>query len=163
MLDDIKIKVLHVIQSPGGVERYIRNFLKYSDRKKFYNILVCSHAYRQEEYIELADKFIYVDMVREISMQKDFLAICALRKIIKKEKPDIIYCHSSKAGAIGRVANIGRNNICIYNPHGWAFNMRGSTFKRLIYVCIEKMLAQITDKIVCISEVEQLSALNRYA
>ncbi len=37
--------------------------------------------------------------------------------------PDVIYMHSSKAGALGRLADIGFKNIVLYNPHGWAFNM----------------------------------------
>ena len=40
--DDSKIKVMHIIQSPGGVERYIRNFLKYINHEQFHNILICS-------------------------------------------------------------------------------------------------------------------------
>ena len=41
--DDSKIKVMHIIQSPGGVERYIRNFLKYINHEQFHNILICSN------------------------------------------------------------------------------------------------------------------------
>ena len=37
-----KIKILHVAQAAGGVDRYIRMLLKYLDREKFENILVCS-------------------------------------------------------------------------------------------------------------------------
>ena len=37
-----KIKILHVAQAAGGVDRYIRMLLKYLDKEKFENILVCS-------------------------------------------------------------------------------------------------------------------------
>ena len=37
-----KIKILHVAQAAGGVDRYIRMLLKYLDKNKFENILVCS-------------------------------------------------------------------------------------------------------------------------
>lgn len=121
--DDSKIKVMHIIQSPGGVERYIRNFLKYINHEQFYNILICSDNYKRKNYIDCADDFENVNMVREIDLKSDISSIIKVRKLIKKYKPDIVYCHSSKAGAIGRIANFGLKNKCIYNPHGWAFNM----------------------------------------
>lgn len=158
-LNDNRIKILHVIQSPGGVERYIKSFLKYIDNEKFCNVLVCSKDYDKDKYINISDDFEYVDMIREINFFKDIKAIKSVRKLIKKYRPDIVFCHSSKAGAIGRIANIGIKNKCIYNPHGWAFNMKGSLKKKKMYACIERILAYMTDKIVCISKAEQASAL----
>ena len=45
-----KIKILHVAQAAGGVDRYIRMLLKYLDKDKFENILVCSQDFRKEDY-----------------------------------------------------------------------------------------------------------------
>ena len=157
--NDNRIRILHIVQSAGGVERYLRSFLKYINSEKYCNILVCSNDYQEERYVDLVDYFENVDMIREINIKSDISAILKVRKFIKKYKPNIVYCHSSKAGAIGRMANIGFYNRCIYNPHGWAFNMCGSNIKKGIYICIEKMLGLLTDKIVCISEAEQVSAL----
>lgn len=154
-----KIVVLHVIQSPGGVERYIRSFLKYVDRDNFINILVCSKEYKKEYYVDLVDEFVNINMTREIRFKSDLSSIILIRKLIKKYKPDIVYCHSSKAGAIGRIANIGIHNKCIYNPHGWAFNMGQSKMKKKCYTLIEKVLAPLAYKIICISESEQVSAI----
>lgn len=72
-------------------------------------------------------------MVREINPLSDLKAILHVRKLIKKYKPDIIYCHSSKAGAIGRIADLGIRNKIIYNPHGWAFNMECGNKKKMLY------------------------------
>lgn len=69
--------------------------------------------------------------------------------------------HSSKAGAIARVADIGLKNRCVYNPHGWAFNMRCSEKKKKMYAVIEKMAAPFCDKIICISDAEKQSALDK--
>ena len=35
-----------------------------------------------------------------------------VRKLIKKYVPDIVYAHSSKAGALARIADIGIKNYC---------------------------------------------------
>lgn len=155
-----KIKILHVAQAAGGVDRYIRMLLKYLDKNKFENMLVCSQDFRKEDYEGLADAFEQVEMERAIG-KNDLRAIGKVRKLIKKYNPDIVYAHSSKAGAIARVADIGLKNYCVYNPHGWAFNMRCSNKKKTMYAAIEKLAAPFCDKIICISDAEKQSALDK--
>lgn len=155
-----KIRILHVAQAAGGVDRYIRMLLKYLDKEKFENILVCSQDFHEEDYKGLVDSFEQVEMTRAIGEQ-DLKAIKKIRALIKKYTPDVVYAHSSKAGAIARVADIGLNNHCVYNPHGWAFNMRCSARKKAIYTAIEKVAAPFCDKIICISDAEKQSALEK--
>lgn len=152
-------KIMHIVQSPGGVERYIQMFLKYIDTEKYENILVCSGEYEQSYYEKYTSAFEYVDMVREINPLSDLKAILHVRKLIKKYKPDIIYCHSSKAGAIGRIADLGIRNKIIYNPHGWAFNMACGNKKKMLYRWIERFLACFTNCIIAISDYEKESAV----
>ena len=155
-----KIRILHVAQAAGGVDRYIRMLLKYLDKEKFENILVCSQDFHEEDYRGLADSFEQVEMTRAIG-GNDLKAIREVRALIKKYNPNIVYAHSSKAGAIARVADIGLRNHCVYNPHGWAFNMRCSAKKKAIYTMIEKIAAPFCDKIICISDAEKQSALDK--
>ena len=155
-----KIRILHVAQAAGGVDRYIRMLLKYLDKEKFENILVCSQDFHEEDYRGLVDSFEQVEMTRAIG-GNDLKAIREVRELIKKYNPDIVYAHSSKAGAIARVADIGLKNYCVYNPHGWAFNMRCSAKKKLMYTAIEKLAAPFCNKIICISDAEKQSALDK--
>ena len=155
-----KIRILHVAQAAGGVDRYIRMLLKYLDKNKFENILVCSQDYHKDDYEGLVASLEQIEMNRSIGFN-DLKAIREVRKLIKQYKPDIVYAHSSKAGAIARVADIGLKNHCVYNPHGWAFNMRCSAQKKVIYTIIEKIAAPFCDKIICISDAEKQSALDK--
>lgn len=155
-----KIKIMHVVQAAGGVDRYIRMLLKYLDKNEFENILVCSQDFHKDDYKNLIDSFEQIAMSREIG-KKDLEAIAEVRKLIKHYSPDVVYAHSSKAGAIARVANIGLKPHCVYNPHGWAFNMRCSEKKKKIYTTIERVSARFCDKIICISEAEKQSALDK--
>ena len=155
-----KIRILHVSQAAGGVDRYIRMLLKYLDKEKFENILVCSQDFHEEDYRDLVDSFEQVEMTRAIG-GRDLKAIKGVRALIKKYNPDIVYAHSSKAGAIARAADIGLRNRCVYNPHGWAFNMRCSAKKKAMYTAIEKIAAPFCDKIICISDAEKQSALDK--
>lgn len=108
-----KIRILHVAQAAGGVDRYIRMLLKYLDKEKFENILVCSQDFHEEDYKGLLDSFEQIEMTRAIG-RTDLKAIKEVRALIKKYNPDIVYAHSSKAGAIARVADIGIKNCCVY-------------------------------------------------
>ena len=85
-----KIRILHVAQAAGGVDRYIRMLLKYLDKEKFENILVCSQDFHEEDYKGLLDSFEQIEMTRAIG-RTDLKAIKEVRALIKKYKPDIIY------------------------------------------------------------------------
>lgn len=84
-----KIRILHVAQAAGGVDRYIRMLLKYLDKEKFENILVCSQDFHEEDYRDLVDSFEQVEMTRAIG-GSDLKAIKGVRALIKNIPP-ILY------------------------------------------------------------------------
>ncbi|MZH15815.1 glycosyltransferase [Clostridium sp. BIOML-A1] len=147
------MKVLYVAECIGGVDRYLRCLLKYSTCE---NILILSQLYKREDYKKLADHIEIMHMTHKIGF-------CALkeahilRKKIKKYRPDVVYAHSSIAGALTRMACIGINVKVIYNPHGWSFNMKSRM--QNAYVVLERVMAHFCDAIICISEAEKQSAL----
>lgn len=154
-----KIRVLHVAEAAGGVERYLETLFKYTDHDKVENILICSQNYSYERMKQLADRVIVIKMAHQINSKADFKSIKTIRHYIKQIKPDIVYAHSSKAGALARIADLGINNKVIYNPHGWAFNMQQSAKKKEMYKWVERISAYFCNKIVCISDAEKESAL----
>lgn len=153
-----RIRILHIAQSAGGVKRYIQMLLKYMDHTAFENYLLVSNDTDISTYTSVSDHIEQIDMRREIGLH-DFFAIGKVRKIIRRTQPDIIYAHSSKAGALARLANLGLHKACIYNAHGWAFNMTGSPKKQKIYAVLEHILAPFSDRIICISNTEKKTAL----
>ena len=155
-----KIRIVHIAQAAGGVEQYIKMLLKYMNSTKFENILIVSKDYHIDNYVSLVDAVEQIDMDREIGIE-DLKAAGKVRSLIKEYKPDIVYAHSSKAGAIARIADLGLKNHLIYTPHGCAFNMRCSENKRRLYTAIERIAAPFCDRIVCISEAERQSAIEK--
>lgn len=154
-----KIRLLHIAQCAGGVDCYLRMLLAHMDKNHFTQILICSPDYSEDKYQGLVDEFVQMEMCNFLSFTKDAKAIRRVRKLIRHFHPDIIYCHSSKAGGIGRIANIGTSIPIIYNPHGWAFNMKGDKVKSLVYLWIERLLSPLTTHYVTISNYEKLSAI----
>lgn len=154
-----RFRIVHLAQCAGGVDRYLRMLLGHTDRSRFELILIASEDYQEAVYRNLTDRFVQIDMCNALSPRKDAAAICRVRQLLKELKPDLLYCHSSKAGGIGRIAAIGLEIPVVYNPHGWAFNMKGSRLKSIVYLWIERMLACFTTRFVVISNNEKLSAI----
>ena len=78
-----KIRILHVAQAAGGVDCYIRMLLKYLDKERFENILICSQDFHEEDYSGLVDSFEQVAMTRAID-GNDLKAIKEVRNLVKK-------------------------------------------------------------------------------
>ena len=154
-----KISILHLSQvSGGGVEKYIKLFLKYSNNEKFDNYLVAPNLDNYKEYkIKKSFEFNTNQSFSIIQLLKNVLFI---RNIFKEIKPDIVYLHSTFAGVIGRLAAVGCNCKVVYNPHSWSFKMDISSIKKLFYKSIEFFLSFFTDKYILISKSEYELAKN---
>ena len=157
-----KKTIVHIAQSAGGVAEYLYMFLKNFKGKEYENILIASQDYENQldRFKPYTSNIYIVHMVREIEPKNDIKAILKVRKVLKQIKPDIVYLHSSKAGAIGRIAlAFNFKTKILYNAHGWYFNAQISDKKKKIFAVIEKILAIKTDKIINISKSEYESAL----
>lgn len=88
---------------------------------------------------------------------KDLLTIILIRKAVRNFKPDLVSCHSSKAGFLGRLAV--RNKVpTLFTAHGWGF-AKGSSDWRKILIPLEKLSARFCRKIICVSESDRKLAL----
>lgn len=157
-----KKKVVHIAQSAGGVAEYLYMFLKNWKNEAYENILIVSQDYKEQldRFKPYVTNIYTVPMVREVEAKNDIKSILEIKKIFRQIKPDIVYLHSSKAGAIGRIAlAFNFRTKILYNAHGWYFNAQISDKKKRIFALIEKMLALKTDKIINISKSEYESAL----
>lgn len=157
-----KKKIIYIAQSAGGVAEYLYMFLNNIEHEKYEHILILSEDYKKQikRFENLANKIYFVPMIRKINFKSDIISVLKIRKIIKNEKPDIVYLHSSKAGAIGRIALLFNKKIeVLYNAHGWYFNAEIGNKKRKIFAIIERILAIKTDMIINISKDEYESAI----
>lgn len=87
---------------------------------------------------------------REISPLNDIKAILFLKKIISREKFDIIHLHSSKAGVWGRLACTDSLKI-IYTVHGFDTILKANK----IFLFVEKYLAKRCRYLVAVSDYDK--------
>lgn len=159
-----KKKILHIVESFGsGVFTFLVDLV--NETSKIYDITI-AYGIREEtidafqKYFNGNVKFIHVkNFTRNIEPIKDIKAIKEIKGIVKDVKPDIVHMHSSKAGAIGRIAISSRKRKLLYNPHGFSFLKKDdSTIKRILYHTIEKILTFRNCTIVGCSQGEYVEA-----
>lgn len=96
-------------------------------------------------------------MVREPAPLRDARHLVALARILERERPDVLHTHSSKAGALGRLAaSLAGHQAVVHTPHTFAFlfdAMFGAP-KRRLYFEIERALSGSTRRIVAVGESE---------
>ena len=102
-----------------------------------------------------------LDLNREIDPAGDFTAVRKLTKWLKQVRPDLLHLHSSKAGAVGRIAAKRAKVPAIYSTHGVAFLRTDVGFAtRLLYYAAEFALGLIGTVTVTCSPSE-LAAMRR--
>lgn len=157
MGDKRKISILHFsqVENLGGIDAYLKLLFSNMNLNIFENSVISSEAVASAlKDLEIKKSYI-LNINQSFSIIKLIFNIIKLRRLIKKENPDILYLHSSFAGVIGRLSAIGLGCKVIYNPHGWATGIRtAGILKNIFYAKIEKMLSFFTDKIVLISKAE---------
>lgn len=99
------------------------------------------------------------DLERPINPLKDIKALIQIFKALRKTKPDVLSCHSSKAGLLGRIAAKLAGVPVIFTAHGWSFTEGIPEKERRLYKRIEKFAAVFSDHIITVSEYDRNLAL----
>jgi glycosyltransferase involved in cell wall biosynthesis len=87
----------------------------------------------------------------------DLIGLLKLVSILRKSRPDVIHCHSSKAGVLGRVAAKLVRVPVIYTPNAYYGMSRRAGLKTTLFNYVERLLAGIGPTI-NVSEDEALFA-----
>jgi glycosyltransferase involved in cell wall biosynthesis len=158
-VEEKPIRVLHVLEATlGGTLRYLENIAVATKGSRVVFGLAYGSARadsRLHPLLERAEKMGWmtfpIDMRREIGPRSDLAAFVKLRSVIDLFRPDILHCHSSKGGALGRAAGSLRlrTPVRLYTPNALAAPLG------LKYLKIEKMLARYTDGFIAVSDSER--------
>lgn len=77
-----------------------------------------------------------------ISPVSDINSLQKILRLIDEWQPDLIHCHSSKAGMLGRVAGYFRKIPVVFTVHGWSWaSVSGGKAKLIFFV--EHFLARL--------------------
>lgn len=153
-------KILFIVEAMGGgVFTYIVDLT--NELANSYEMYVAYSIRKQTpvNYKQYFDKRIHLievkNFVRSINPTKDIRAFFEIRRIARFVRPDAIHLHSSKAGAIGRIAFDGEKIPLFYTPHGYSFLMKNTTpMKRMLYKAVEVFCGRLNCTTISCSEGE---------
>lgn len=156
-------KILHIARPLSGVGVYVSLLTKHIDNDKFINIIACN---KLDNNILITNSIgekiqhFNIPLKREISFLSDLKCIIELIKIIKKQNPDILHCHSAKAGIIGRIVGFLLKRKTFYTPHAYSYLSTNNKIKKSIYFFVEKILALLPNLTLACSVSEYNKSLN---
>lgn len=156
------IKILHIARPIAGVGVYISLLAKHIDNSLFKNFLICNEG---ENIIEVRNKSgnkietFHVNIIRKINLINDLKSVFQIIKIIRKVNPDIIHCHSAKAGILGRIVGFFLKKKTFYTPHAYSYLSSDSRLKTIIFKNIERFFGFFPSKTLACSKSEYERAI----
>jgi glycosyltransferase involved in cell wall biosynthesis/SAM-dependent methyltransferase len=87
-------------------------------------------------------------LVRRAAPWRDVVAVVQLVRLLRREQPDLVHTHSSKAGVLGRIAARLADVPAVHGVHGWSFHDEMRPAARRLAVSIERLLARWSAAIV---------------
>ena len=152
----MKPKVCHIITmlELGGAQQNTLYTVRHMDRGRFEPLLVTgAEGLLVEEARSSGVRSIFLDsLVRPVSPALDLRAAAELVALLRRERPEIVHTHSSKAGILGRfaAAAAGVPHI-VHSIHGWGFNPHQGAALRALYLGLERLAARATSAFVGVS------------
>jgi glycosyltransferase involved in cell wall biosynthesis len=151
-----RIKVLHFSACPdGGIKRHVLDLVEGMPRDEFdfqgafidparCAVLGVDPQDTYSVHFERLGLSCYLlDFPRHLSPWKDLKTLLQLLRILRTERPDILHCHSSKAGIVGRAAGLlyPRCKV-LYSPHCMYFAWQ-TGLRRRLSLALEKLFARV--------------------
>lgn len=158
-------KILYIITQSewGGAQKYVHD-LALNLRGDFDIAVVCGgkglliEKLRQKG-IKAA---VFKNLVRRISPLKDLICFFQLYRFIKKNGFDIVHTNSSKAEILGNLAaKLAGAPKIIFTAHGFVFSEPLFSWKRKIFIFLERFANKFADKIIAVSDFDRRSAVKQ--
>lgn len=156
------MKILYLItkSEAGGAQTHIYQLSKYFIEKgNEVGVISYPGGWLEKEVKKMGVKFYpnkyFSNSPNPIKILK---AMKEIRKAVKDFSPNLVGCHSTAAGFLGRVTI--RNKIpTTFTAHGWAFTKGAPLLRRNLAILAEKIAGRFCSKIICVSEFDRNLAL----
>ena len=142
-------KIIIITTVPLSLLTLTRGQPKYLS--KFYNVkLITSSSPLNNEISSYEGvEVLPIDMTRKITIFKDLISLIKIFSTLIKEKPEVVYTFTPKAGLLGMIASFfARVPIRIHNIVGMPL-MEASGKKRALLTFIEKLTYFFSTKLFC--------------
>jgi glycosyltransferase involved in cell wall biosynthesis len=146
----------------GGSQTHVLDLLR--GFRQEYNLTVATgeHGFLTEEAAKLGVGIaVLPNLVQPLQPMCDLKAVGELSRLIRRIKPDLVHCHTSKAGIIGRTAARLTRTPAVFTAHTWSFADGTSKMWKLVGTPSERIAAKWTRKILAVSHSNRQLAIDR--
>lgn len=157
-------KALIIASVYGFIHHFERNDIKILQELGYEVTVASNFDNYKNELNDLNVNLIHIPFQRSPFSLKNIIAYKKLNEFLKKEKIDLIHCHTPVGGVIGRIAG-HKNKVknIIYTAHGFHFFKGAPLINWLLFYPIEKYLSKYTDILITINQEDYKRAQTFYA
>jgi glycosyltransferase involved in cell wall biosynthesis len=160
------VRILYVITTPdhGGAQVNLLDLLSGWPEGIERIVATGEEGFLTEEARKIGvDVVIIPHLSRPLRPIHDVLAYREIVTVIEERQPDLVHCHSSKAGLLGRLAATSVGVPAVFTVHGWAFEDGIWWFQRTIGRMAEFLAAKICrdQHVITVAEADRLLAIDR--
>lgn len=158
----MKMKKVLYTSHVANFSKFNRPFMRWF-KEQGYEV---HYASMGEEEVLDCDKHFTIPFERSPFKLNNLRAISQLKKIIDKEKYDIIHTHTPMGSVVTRFAALRtrktNNTRVIYTAHGFHFFKGASLLNWLVFYPIEKTMARYTDILITINKEDYALAMANF-
>ncbi|RCL41263.1 MAG: glycosyltransferase [Gammaproteobacteria bacterium] len=141
----IKVLLVSTNGDEAGVPRHVESIIHLLKKEVDFSCIFGDYGPVSNRLIEeLGEKVSILKGIKSsLNFLKDFFIFFKFCYLVFKINPDLIHCHSAKAGIYGRVLSIITRKKVLLTIHGWPW--RGfSGWKFKLIVLVEKLLMKFS-------------------
>lgn len=157
------VQVLHCAETiKGGIASYLRDLLICQARDFGPSAVAVVIPASQANELPVPPGLIVVTYPDRAGRARNAFSLgIVVARFVRRHQPKVVHAHSTFAGAVVRplLAMMGQSSRVVYCPHGWAWDRSMGPVARKATQWVERELALLCSKVVCISEHDRHSAL----
>jgi glycosyltransferase involved in cell wall biosynthesis len=155
MAADNRLRILHVTATTtGGVGLLILFLVKHLDPRAFELSVAFGRGYLLDRSFDEAGVPVYtLSSSRRVNLLSILKGTLEVYRILSRGHYDIVQCHTSVGGVIGRLAGwAARTPVVLWTVHGLGAHPGHPPWKRALVRIVEALLDHFTDHYVAVSE-----------
>lgn len=158
--DAQKLKMLQVCAVGITVDKLLSPLI--IEMQKYYDVdAVCSRDAESEHLAEKLCPIHFVKIDRKIHPVANLKSLLSLRKLMKKNRYDIVHVHTPIAALLGRIAaRLAGVPVIVYTAHGFYFHDGMKPIVKRLFIGMEKIGGWFSDYIFTQSEEDRIAALH---
>jgi glycosyltransferase involved in cell wall biosynthesis len=138
----IKVLFLGVVDSPGGVNAYVNSIVKGVGEAEFEFHALCRVS---ESSRWISNRIATHEFEVNYGAFNIINRLISLVHLLSKIDPDVIHCHTARAGFLGALVKTILAKPMVYSGHSWVFEQKRNFILRGFYKYLEGFIAKRAD------------------